>query len=136
MDYLPSGLSMWARACALIDEAERRHRRFFELLAASKQQPAWEPPVDIFVLEDELQILVALPGVAAEGIEVQLTPSGLTVSAENRLPRLTHQARIVRLEIPYGRIERHIELPEGHYELLGKELRDGCLRIRLAGEWP
>jgi HSP20 family molecular chaperone IbpA len=135
MDYLPSGLSMWSRACALIDEAERRHRRFFELLAASKQQPAWEPPVDIFMLEDELQILVAMPGVQADAVEVELSSSGLAVRAESQLPRLAHQARIVRLEIPYGRIERRIVLPEGHYQLLGHELIDGCLRIRLAGEW-
>jgi len=136
MDYLPRGLSMWSRACALIDEAERRHRRFFELLAASKQQPAWEPPVDIFVLEHELQIMVALPGVDAADVEVQFTPGGISIRAESRLPPLAHQARIVRLEIPYGRIQRHIELPEGHYELLGQELRDGCLSIRLAGDWP
>jgi len=135
MDPLPSGLSMWSRACALIDEAERRHRRFFELLAAPSRQPAWEPPVDIYVLEQELQVQVALPGVRAEDVEVELTSSGLWVRAENHLPRLAHQARIVRLEIPYGRIERRIELPAGRYQMLGQELLEGCLRIRLAGEW-
>jgi HSP20 family molecular chaperone IbpA len=41
----------------------------------------------------------------------------------------------VRLEIPYGRIERRIDLPAGRYELVGSELLDGCLRVRLAGEW-
>jgi HSP20 family molecular chaperone IbpA len=126
---------MWSRACALIDEAERRHRRFFELLAARSQQPAWEPPVDMFVLEGELQVMVALPGVPAEAIDVQLAPAGLVIRAASQLPRLAHQARIVRLEIPYGRIERRIELPPGHYELIGRELRDGCLRIRLRGEF-
>lgn len=135
MDYLPSGLTMWSRACALVDEAERRHRRFFDLLAARAQQPAWEPPVDIFVFERELQVRVALPGVPAESIEVKLSAAGLLIRAVNQLPRLVHQARIVRLEIPYGRIERHIELPPGRYELLGQELQDGCLRIRLGGEW-
>ena len=136
MDYLPSGLTMWSRACALLDEAERRHRRFFELLAARSQQPVWEPPVDIFLFEDELQVVVALPGVAAEAIEVQLSPSGLLVRAASQLPPLAHRARILRLEIPYGRIERRIELPAGNYELLGRELRNGCLHIRLRGEWP
>jgi HSP20 family molecular chaperone IbpA len=135
MDYLPSGLTMWSRACALIDEAERRHRRFFELLAARAQQPAWEPPVDVFVLERELQVLIALPGVPAEAIQVDLSSAGLLVRAVSQLPRLASQARIVRLEIPYGRIERRVELPPGRYELLGQELRDGCLRIRLGGEW-
>jgi HSP20 family protein len=135
MDSLPSELSMWSRACEMIDRAERRHRRFFELLAASSRQPAWEPPVDMFVLASELLVSVALPGVRADEIEVELSPRGLWVRAESHLPRLAHQARIVRLEIPYGRIERRIELPAGRYELLGQELLDGCLRIRLAGEW-
>lgn len=135
MDYLPSGLTMWSRACALIDEAERRHRRFFELVTARSQQPAWEPPVDIFVLDRELQVLVALPGVRAEDLEIELTSEGLRVKAASRLPQLAHQARILRLEIPYGRMERCIALPPGRYQLLGQELLDGCLRIRLAGEW-
>jgi len=135
MEYLPSGLTMWSRACALIDEAERRHRRFFELVTARSQQPAWEPPVDIFMLDGELQVLVALPGVRAEDIEIELTPEGLGVRAASRPPRLTHQARILRLEIPYGRMERRIALPPGRYQLLGQELLDGCLRIRLSGEW-
>ena len=135
MDYLPSGLTMWSRACALIDEAERRHRRFFELVSARSQQPAWEPPVDIFMLDRELQVLVALPGVRAEDIEIELTSEGLRVKAASHPPRLTHQARILRLEIPYGRMERRIALPPGRYQLLGQELLDGCLRIRLAGEW-
>jgi HSP20 family protein len=135
MGSLPSELSMWSRACALIDQAERRHRRFFELMAVPSQQPAWEPPVDMFVLEHELHVLVALPGVRAEAIEIELSSSGLWVRAENHLPRLARQARIVRLEIPYGRIERRIELPPGRYELLGQEFLDGCLSIRLAGAW-
>jgi HSP20 family molecular chaperone IbpA len=134
MDYPLNGLTMWSRACALIDEAERRHRRFFELLAARSQQPAWEPPVDIFVLERELQVLIALPGVRAEDIEIELTSDGLRVLAASHLPRLAHQARIVRLEIPYGRIERRIALPAGRYELVERQLIDGCLRIRLIGE--
>jgi HSP20 family protein len=135
MEYLPSGLTMWSRACALIDEAERRHRRFFELVSARSQQPAWEPPVDIYMLDRELQVLVALPGVRAEDIEIELTSDGLRVKGASHPPRLTHQARILRLEIPYGRMERRVALPPGRYQLLGQELLDGCLRIRLAGEW-
>jgi HSP20 family protein len=135
MDYNQTGLTMWSRACAMIDEAERRHRRFFELLAVRSQQPAWEPPVDIFVLERELQVLVALPGVRAEDVEIELSSDGLRVRAVSQLLRLAHQARIVRLEIPYGRIERRIQLPPGRYELLDRQLVDGCLHIRLAGEW-
>lgn len=135
MAYLPGGMTMWSRACALLDEAERHQRRFFELLATRAQLPSWEPPADIFVVERELQVHIALPGVRAEDVDIQLGADGLHIRAMKAPPRLARPARILRLEIPYGRIERHIELPPGRYELRERELTDGCLRIRLAGEW-
>jgi len=42
------------------------------------------------------------------------------VKAASRLPQLAHQARILRLEIPYGRMERRIALPAGRYQLLAR----------------
>jgi HSP20 family molecular chaperone IbpA len=135
MGSLSSEVSMWSRACALIEEAERRHRRFFDLRVAASRPPAWEPPVDIYVLERELQVVVALPGVSPDAIGVELTPAGLWVRAENRLPAVANAARILRIEIPYGRIERRIELPPARYEPLNQEFVNGCLRIRLAAQW-
>jgi HSP20 family molecular chaperone IbpA len=125
---------MWSRACALLEEAERRHRRFFELLGPGARAPAWEPPVDVFRLDRELHIVVAMPGVNAQNASVELNASGLWVRAQSALPLAMGSARILRLEIPYGRIERRIELAPGRYELLGSEFVDGCLHIRLTGE--
>lgn len=125
---------MWSRACALLEEAERRHRRFFDLLSVPARQPVWEPPVDVFVLDAELHIVVALPGVRASSAAVELTPGGLLVRAQSRPPVSSGLARIVRMEIPYGRIERRIELPPGRYRLLSHEFLDGCMHIRLRGE--
>jgi len=129
-------LSMWARAVALLEEAERRHRRFFELLStAPTRQPVWEPPVDMFIADGELQIVVALPAVRPEDIQLEVAAGGVLVRAQSRLPVPPGRSRILRLEIPYGCIERRIELPAGVYELKAREFRDGCLLIRLAGEW-
>lgn len=129
-------LSMWARAVALLEEAEQRHRRFFELLGtAPARQPVWEPPVDMFLAEGELHVVVAIPAVRPEDIHLQVGGGELLVRAESRLPVPPGRSRILRLEIPYGCIERRIELPPGAFELKAHEFRDGCLRIRLAGEW-
>jgi HSP20 family protein len=125
---------MWSRACALLEEAERRHRRFFDLLSVPERSLVWEPPVDIFVLEGELHIVVAMPGVPPASAAVELTPSGLMVRAQSRPPIQRALARIVRMEIPYGRMERRIELPSGRYKLLSHEFVDGCLHIYLSGE--
>jgi HSP20 family protein len=122
---------MWSRACALLEEAEHRHRQFFGLLSVPARPPVWEPPVDMFMLEHELHIVVAMPAVRAVSAAVELTPRGLTVRAESRLPVWNGMARILRMEIPYGRMERHIELPAGRYQLLSHEFLDGCLHIHL-----
>ncbi len=132
-----NGLSMWARAVALLEEAERRHHRFFELLGtAPTRQPVWEPPVDMFLVDGEIHVVVAMPGVRPEDIHLELLSGGLLVRAESRLPVPQGRSKILRLEIPYGCIERRIDLPAGHFELLAQEFRDGSLLIRLSGEWP
>ena len=135
MSVHSSGLSMWSRACQMLEEAERRHQRFYELMAVPARTPVWEPPVDVFVFEGGLHIVVALPGVRPENTLLELSTSGLTIRAQHALAAEVARSRILRMEIPYGRIERRIELPPGRYELLSREFIDGCLHIRLSGTW-
>jgi HSP20 family molecular chaperone IbpA len=127
---------MWAEACALLDEAERKHRRFFELLAVPSAAPAWEPPADIFADGSELQVVVALPGAHADDVAVQLTATGLQIDTTVAPPILAARVNVVRLEIPYGRMRRRIDLPPGRYALLERRLDRGCLFLRLIREAP
>jgi HSP20 family molecular chaperone IbpA len=122
---------MWTEACALVDEAERMHRRFFDLLATPSARPVWEPPVNVFTAGAETQVAVALPGAAAEDVTVRLLPSGISVEAEVAPPALGARLNVVRLEIPYGRMRRHVPLPPGRYELVERRLANGCLVLRL-----
>jgi len=122
---------MWAEACALLDEAERKHRTFFELLAVPSARPVWEPPADIFTDGPELQVVVALPGARAEQVVVQITPTGLQIETDVPPPSLSARVNVVRLEIPYGRMRRRIDLPPGHYALVERHLDRGCLFLRL-----
>jgi len=120
---------MWAEACDLVDQAERLHRRFFHLNARSRV--AWAPPVDVFEGDSEVLIIVAMPGVTSDRVEVSHEPGALVVRGERRLP-FTRQAFTVRqLEIPYGAFERRIALPTGRFEAAAPELTQGCLLVRL-----
>jgi HSP20 family molecular chaperone IbpA len=123
---------MWAEACARLEEAERRHRRFFELLAPSVA-PVWEPPANILSLGRELQVMVALPGARADQVVAQVTPSGLLIEATVAPPAFAPGVEVIRLEIPYGRMRRRIELPPGSYTLLEFRLDAGYLFVRLTG---
>ena len=122
---------MWAEACALLDEAERKHRHFFELLAVPYTRPVWEPPADIFADGSELQVVVALPGARADQVVVKIAPSGLQIETVVAPPSLHAQMNIVRLEIPYGLMRRRIDLPPGHYVLIERRLDRGYLFLRL-----
>jgi len=122
---------MWSQAIDLLEQAERMHRQFFRLTPSARTTPTWEPPVDVFEDEDEVVILVALPGVPADRIEVTYEPGVLVVRAERRLPFSGTRRPVRQLEIPYGYFERRIPLTDVDLAAGMRELRDGCLMLRL-----
>ena len=120
---------IWSEAFELLAEAERLQRQCFRPRAA--HTPTWEPPVDLIETRDAMLVTVALPGVAPERVEVHLNSGQLVVSGVRPLPNPLPGARIHRLELPYGRFERRIPLPAGHYELASHTIRHGCLHLNL-----
>lgn len=122
---------MWAEAVGLIEQAERMHRQFFRLSSSARSQASWEPPADVFEDEHEVAIVVALPGVAADRVEVTSDHGVLVVRAERPLPFGGSRRAVRQLEIPYGYFERRIALPAGRLEPIAHELTHGCLVVRL-----
>lgn len=122
---------MWAEACSVIEQAERLHREFFRVGLPRERAPAWEPPVDIFETDEALVISVALPGIAAENIQVVVEGDVLTVAGARLLPEQDRTALIHRLEIPYGRFERRIRLPALSLSVVRSEFANGCLELTL-----
>lgn len=123
---------MWAEACERLGRAERLHRQFFYPRQAETPHPSWEPPVDLYECDDGLRVLVALPGVRGDELEVLATDGGLVVAGKTSLPAEAHRVgRVHRMEIPHGRFERHIALPPGRYLLERQSLADGCLVLSL-----
>ena len=97
---------MWAEACEMLEQAQRLQRQFFRFGRSVEAQPRWEPPVDIVAYGDEVQVTVALPGVAQEDVEVR-AEGGLVVVTAVRA------------------------LPVAHYELTERSYTNGCLVLRL-----
>jgi HSP20 family protein len=120
----------WADAIQLLDRADRLHRRFFTPGRAAPV-PCWEPPLDVIETETGIFIELALPGVDAAQVDVAITTSGVRVTAERPPPVVSRRIRILSLELPYGRFEREIRLPSGRYELVERDLINGCLRLTL-----
>ena len=103
---------MWSEALRLLDRADRLHRQFF----LAHEPASWEPPVDVVESGGELRLQLALPGVSPDAVSVAADRG-----RHHRLTRIRGfpcrepDAHIHRLEIPYGRFQRRIELPLERY---------------------
>ena len=121
---------MLAEAVELLQSADRLQRQFFQI-GQSGESPCWEPPVDMYENERELGLLIALPGVAPGRFEVALEQQLIVVRGERPFGASIAAAAILRLEIPYGRFERRIQLPSGSFRLTEMLLETGCLKLTL-----
>ena len=122
---------MWAQACELIDQAERLHRQFFRPSVSARVFAVWEPPIDVFEDARELVIVVAMPGVAADRVEVRLESDAVVVRGERPVSLRRPGYAVRQLEIPYGGFERRITLPAGRFEAEAPQLVQGCLVLTL-----
>jgi len=122
---------MWSEACEMLARAERMHREVFRPAGLQARQPAWEPPVDILETENEVLVLVALPGVDAESAQAVIEEGELVIVGNRVLPEALRTATIHRLELPQGRFYRRLRLPAGHYSGVRRAAASGCLIVTL-----
>jgi HSP20 family molecular chaperone IbpA len=115
---------VWGDALSLLEQAERMHRQFFK--AGGAEVRCWEPAIDILESREALTVQIALPGVSTNDVAVRFDADGVRVLGVRRFPA-TRASRIHRIEIPYGRFERHIALPLNELEPQTPEMADGCL---------
>jgi HSP20 family protein len=122
---------MWTQAMDVLAQAERMQRQFFRLASSTRAPAVWEPPADVFEHEREVVIVVALPGVVADRVELTHEAGVLVVRADRPLPLAGSRHAVRQLEIPYGQFERRVALPPGRFESGSPELTHGCLIVRL-----
>lgn len=132
-------LLFWQQAGDLLRQAERIQRNFLQVAVGAQYRStqgrsrAWEPPVNIVDAEESVWVIAAIPGVAADRVEVRLDGRELIIAGERPLPRCCEDGEVKIWEIPLGPFERHVRFVEGRYPLsMGQvSLRDGLLIIEL-----
>jgi HSP20 family molecular chaperone IbpA len=122
---------MWAEACDLMVQADRLQRHFFRPTASDATSVAWEPPADVYESEREIVVIIAMPGVSSERMQILSEPGVLVVRGTRPLPLVGPGHAVRRLEIPHGQFERRISLPPDRMELGTPESSNGCLILRL-----
>ncbi len=121
---------MLAEAVEQLQTAERLQRQFFRMVH-SRPLFCWEPPLDMVANRNGLCLVLALPGVAPDRLEVALEDGAVVVRGERSFGAGLPAGEILRLEIPHGRFERRVALPHGDYRLAEVQLENGCLRLSI-----
>jgi HSP20 family protein len=78
------------------------------------QRHGFQPQIDCFRREepDELHVVVELPGVDPEDVNLSIEGRVLTIAGERRRPSADCRLSYYRLEIEYGAFQRRLALPE------------------------
>ena len=116
------------------DTAERRARRGGATAGdeadGEMERADWSPAADVYEREAEYVIVLDLPGVAREALDVGLDESRLTVRGERA--QAEADAHVRRAERPAGRFVRGFTLPESvERGQISADYKDGVLRLRL-----
>jgi HSP20 family protein len=127
-DPLRDLVALQDRMNRLFDEAAQKRSRD-EGDEGEIERADWTPAADVYNREDEYLILVDLPGVSREALDISLNENYLFIRGE-RLPDAESQGRMER---PVGRFLRKFgPLPPAvDQKAIAAEYKDGVLRLRL-----
>jgi len=130
---------MLHRATDLLQQAERIHRNYLQIAASARfrasygRKPSWEPPVNVVETDESWWVILAIPGVAVDRVDVRLEGRELVITGDRPLPGCCHDGELKIWEIPLGRFERRVRLAAGeHQPSVGDiSLQNGLLVIEL-----
>ncbi len=92
------------------DELNRLFGRTFGV-AGGAAPGAWAPPLDAYETAERFVIVVELPGVEPDDVEVRVEDSTLTVRGERRFYEGLEEEAFHRVERRFGPFARSVTLP-------------------------
>jgi HSP20 family protein len=92
----------------------------------------WSPAVDIRETDDDFQIDVEVPAIAAADVKVTVNDGVLTVTGERKYEKEV-KGKVRRVERQYGRFVRSFRLPDNADEgRIEANAKDGVLYLKVA----
>jgi HSP20 family molecular chaperone IbpA len=128
----------WQQASDLMEQAERIERNFLQVAAASRyvatssRAGAWAPSMNVVETDQAWWVIAALPGAAANRIDIRLAGDELIIAGTRPLPTCCTEGEIKIWEIPLGRFERRLRLLPGiQFTIAETRFEDGLLIAEL-----
>lgn len=112
------------------DAAEQRRAPVEEEGAGEMERADWIPVADVFEDESEYTVVLDLPGIRREALDVSLDNGNLSIRGERAAAKETVVPR--RTERPAGRFARSFSLPDVvDRQAITADYKDGVLQLRL-----
>jgi len=113
------------------EENEQEAKKIAEEAERLKKEMVLVPSADVVENDTHFIITMNMPGLKKEDIHVSLEKGFLTVSAERPQP-CADATKVIRREIPFGKMERKFEVPEGTKpENIFASVKDGVLTLTI-----
>ena len=136
-DAPPAGESAYAPIPAEKDPTRHVEEQVDRLLGMLRMTPGrtlaapWVPPMSVWDSDQEILVLLDLPGVTRDRVEVGVQGSVLTVSGE-RASAVPEELRLRINERPLGAFRRTLFVPVGARAAeAAVNMREGVLEIRI-----
>jgi HSP20 family protein len=114
----------------LFEDAAERRGRAGEEAEDEMERADWIPAADVYEDEGGFTVVLDLPGIRREGLDVSLEEGRLTIRGE-RAPA-PEGARARRAERPVGRFVRNFTIPDTvDRQGIAADYQDGVLQLRL-----
>lgn len=105
-------------------------RRFSPFYLPAAETGGWSPRSDVFENEDRFMIVVELPGVAVEDVEITIRDGILTLNGDRPFYADVDRESFHRVERHFGAFSRKVRLPRhADADRISAEMVDGVLRI-------
>jgi HSP20 family protein len=113
-----------------ITTAQRAFNRIFdETLETARYSKL---PAELHDTNDTIYLKLAIPGIKAEDLDIQVTDDTVSVSGERKSEVKTEDKGNLRTEFQYGRFQRVISLPvKVKNNSVTAEYKDGILHLTL-----
>jgi HSP20 family protein len=109
-----------------------RARRIFGGPAGDFVAPYLEPPVDVYITDKEVVVLMEVAGIKPEDVEIEIADETMTIIGERCPLPGKPQRRYSQMEIPTGQFRRSIDLPDSvSPEGAQAVYKDGVLEVVL-----
>jgi HSP20 family protein len=99
----------WGELAAL----QRDVNELFGRTSSTARRTPLVPPIDAYRTDGGLCVLMELPGMGPENVDISVQEGQLVVSGEREVDEKIADERWVRRERPSGRFQRAFTLPEG-----------------------